>query len=207
MISDDFRRMHSINNKAYLFLGKNGVLEVKREYLMAGASAPEAGYGRIIKRDLTTLSVLQRFFSPQTKAHQTTLTKDKKAPLQLTPLEDLATAVFADLKKVSLYRKNHFVIVYLPSKYEVMYKLDIKWRDYVKQEAEKNNYHLIDLRNDFVKEMGDDVEDYYIQKREIANPYSEGHYNAKGNALAAKLILKKLKENISFEAVFAKRSR
>lgn len=186
-ITIDFLRMQSDKLYGYgkpVLKLQDGVLVTK------GTPVPKRsyitrilGYKQKIK-NLQSTMLLQKLFSEK---HVAASTENKKTD---NTLREVVLKVFADLHQTNQQKGSSLVLVYLPNE-SYGYEQTKAWRQFLHEEAAKNNLLLIDLYDEFLKLPHPEVERFFIHKNDF-DPNAAGHYTEEGNAYIAEMLYKKL---------------
>ncbi len=106
-------------------------------------------------------------------------------------LHEVVLKVFSDLRQINEQKNSTLVLVYLPT---ASYRDEPtkRWRQFLQDEARKNNLLFIDLYDDFLELPFQKVEKLFIRKDDLDYAYAAGHYTAEGNAYIADILYKKM---------------
>lgn len=193
-ITDDFERMRSDTYKGY---GRPRLKIRNDELVQANKPVPRRAYyvpwlttARWLLRELRTVQLLylvaQRFVPKAAPAQMQTGTVSAQVQTGTAPTQAVVARIFAELQRANQAKHSALVLVYLPTSYDYMEtdRHTAAWRSYVKAEAIRRGYLLIDLV-DVLRSLPP------LRVKEL---FGGVHYSVEGNKYVADLLYRELRD-------------
>jgi hypothetical protein len=100
----------------------------------------------------------------------------------------VVSAMLDDLSQLHRERDRRFVVVHLPTRYELAAGGAREWTAFFMDESRRLDFEFVDLFPFFEALSAQDVRAMFIEPGDVPFPGAEGHYTAAGNARVARLL-------------------
>lgn len=107
-------------------------------------------------------------------------------------MKQIIPAIFSDLYQINKSNQSICIIVYLPTREDHSSKSTKSWRQFINNEARKNELFFIDLIDEFQKLPAGEVEKLFILPGAIDYIGAANHYTRDGNKYIARVLNKKM---------------